>query len=188
MRRVILSCCVAGLLSACGGNEPRVVSAIAGLPEYTPEESTLFNDALSATVFGLPAEIPAAQDPKLKLRTQRADGVIPVRVSTVTEESLAGVRGVILAARSDGPPLYGSAPADSLEIHLVPGNPSLSQVQAADTSLVGKHFLLFVRRYADGGEAVPHYYGEGDSPDVRKAMESAKLLDAVSSDRKTPRP
>jgi hypothetical protein len=181
MRRVMFAGWVALAITACGGNEPKVVSAIAGLPEYTPSEASLYGDEFTAAVFGLPKEIAPSQDPKLRERTDRADAIIPVRISTVTADSLAGVRAYTLGVVADGAPVVGSAPAGQLEIRLGPGNPSLTQVQLADTSLVGKRFLLFVRRYADAGEAVNHYHGEADAPDVRKAIESAQALDSLKN-------
>jgi hypothetical protein len=181
MRRVMFAGWVALCITACGGNEPRVASAVAGLPEYTPAEASLYGDEFTAAVFGLPKEVDPSQDPKLRERTDRADAIVPVRISTVTADSLAGVRAYTIGVAADGPPVAGTPPDGPLDIRLGPGNPSLSQVQIADTSLVGKRFLLFIRRYSDAGEAVTHYHGEADSPDVRKAIESAQALDSLKS-------
>jgi len=181
MRRVMFAVGVAFCITACGGNEPKVVSAVAGLPEYTPSEASLYDDEFTAAVLGLPKEVEPSQDPKLQARTERADAIVPVRISTVSADSLAGVRAYTIGVAADGPPVVGSAPDGPIEIRLGPGNPSLSQVQVADTSLVGKHFLLFVRRYSDAGEAVTHYHGEADAPDVRKAIGNAQALDSFKN-------
>jgi hypothetical protein len=166
-------------LPSCGGSEPHVVSAVAGLPEYTPAEAALYGDDFSASVFGLPKEVEPAQDPKLGERVQRAEAIVPVRFSTVSAESLAGVRGYTLSVTVDGPVVTGTVPPGPLDIRIQPGNASLTQVKILDTGLVGKKFLLFVRRYSDGGEAVNHYHGEADTPDVRKAIESSQALDSL---------
>lgn len=180
MRRVILMCVLgAGTVAGCGSSSPRVVSAVAGLPEYTPAEASVFGDTLSATVFGLPPELPPGDDTKLAERAQRADTIVGVRIATVSAESLAGVRGYTLSIITDPTPIAGAAPDSQIELRIGPGNPSLSRVQTADTSLMGRRFLLFSRRYADGGEPTLHFHGEADNPDVRKVIESAKALDAM---------
>lgn len=187
MRRVILMCALgAGLGLGCGPSAPRAVSAVAGLPEYTPAEAAVFGDTLSSTIFGLPAEIRPQDDPKLGERTRRADTVVLVRVSTISAESLAGVRGYSISIVAEGRPLSGQEPEGSIELHIGPGNPSLSRVQTADSALMGRRFLLFMKRYSDDGEPRLHFHGEGDNPEVRKAIETAKALDAVKDRVQTP--
>jgi hypothetical protein len=170
---------VAALLSlaACSSGQPKVVSAVAGLPPYTAEESALFGDLLSPTVFGLPGEAPPRQDTKLAQRAERADGVVPVKVSTLSEESLAGETGYTVSLVATGNAIVGRAPDGPLELRFGPGNPSLARVRSAGATLVGRRFLLFVKRYSDGGEPALHWHGEGDTPEVRAAATSAKALD-----------
>ncbi|HEX7669755.1 MAG TPA: hypothetical protein VF395_09240 [Polyangiaceae bacterium] len=188
MRRVILMCVLgAGTVAGCGSSSPRVVSAVAGLPEYTAADAAIFGDTLSASVFGLPPELPPRDDPKLAERAQRADTIVGARIATVSAESLAGVHGYTLSIVTDPTPIAGAAPESQIELRIGPGNPSLSRVQTADTSLMGRRFLLFSRRYADEGEPVLHFHGEADNPEVRKAIESAKALDAVGDRVQTPR-
>jgi hypothetical protein len=187
MRRVILiSALGASLGLGCGSSAPRAVSAVAGLPDYTPAEAAVFGDTLSSAVFGLPAEIPARDDTKLGERTRRADTIVRVRVSTISAESLAGVRGYSLSVVPEEKPLAGQTPEASIEIHIGPGNPSLSRVQTADAALIGRRFLLFAKRYSDDGEPRLHFHGEADTPEVRKAIENAKALDAVKDRVQTP--
>lgn len=183
MRRVILALCWLGAaVVGCGSAPPRAVSAVAGLPEYTPDESAIFGDTLSAPVFGLPAEIPPADDPKLVERTGRAETIVEVRVATVTQESLAGVRGCYVSVVAVGAPIIGRPPDGPIDLHIENGNPSLSRVQAMGNALMGRKFLLFMRIYDDQGERTLHFHGEADLPEVRKAIDSAMALDQ----KKTP--
>jgi hypothetical protein len=169
----------------CDSATPRVVSAVAGLPEYTPEEASLFGDILTPTVFGLPAEEAPSQDQKLAKRMQRADAVVKVRVATVSETLLAGTRGYTLALAVETPPIRGSAPESPLEIQLGAGSPSLAQVQAEDSKLVGRRFVLFIRHYANHGEPELHWHGEGDTPAFQREFERAKALDELTSKQHT---
>src|SRR5262249_28265877 len=159
--------------------EPRAASAVAGLPEYTPEEASLFGDVLDPSVFGLPTDAPPLEDPKLKARIARADAVVRVQVATVSQELLAGTKGYTLALNVDPVPLSGTAPESPLEIRITAGSPSMAQVQAEDAQFVGKRFVLFIRRYAHHGEPELHFHGEGDTPDFRQAFERSKALDEL---------
>jgi hypothetical protein len=186
MRRVILMCVLgAGTVAGCGSSSPRVVSAVAGLPEYTPAEASVFGDTLSSTVFGLPPEVQPRDDAKLAARAQRADTIVGARVATVSAESLAGVRGYSISILPDPRPIAGENPESPIELRIGPGNPSLSRVQTAGTALMGRRFLVFLRRYSDGGEPALHFHGEADNPDVRKAIDSAKALDALGDRAQT---
>jgi hypothetical protein len=188
MRRVIIvSFLGAGSVFGCGSTEPRAVSAVTGLPDYSPSEAWVFGDTLSATVFGLPPEIPVKDDPKLTERAQKADTIVPVHISTISAESLAGVRGYSISIVPDGKPLGGQGLDGPTELHIGPGNPSLSRVQTADAGLMSRHFLLFLKRYADDGEPTFHFHGEADAPEIRKAIERAKALDAVGDRVQTTR-
>ena len=165
----------------CSPAAPRAVSAVAGLPEYTPEEATVFADLLTSAIFGLPREVPAKSDPALALCAARADGIVLVRVSTVSRETLAGTRGYSLSLSVDPTPVSGMGLESPLDLLIGQGNPSLARVQASNATLVGKRFILLFKRYADAGEPKLHWRGEPDDPAVRHAIENAKALDAASS-------
>jgi len=160
--------------------EPRAASAVAGLPEYTPEEASLFGDVLEPSAFGLPADVPPSEDPKLRLRISHADAVVRVQVGTVSEELLAGTKGFAIALTVEPPPLAGSAPESPLEIRIGASSPSMAQVQAEGSHFVGKRFVLFVRKYSHQGEPELHFYGEGDTPEFKQAFEQSRGLDEGS--------
>jgi hypothetical protein len=165
----------------CGGQTPRAVSAVNGLPEYTPEESSLFGDTLAPGVFGLPAEVPPERDPKLLDRARDADAVVRVRVATLSEQLLAGTQGFTIVLVVEPPPLRGGATESPLELQLSRGSPSLAMVQAQGSALVGRRFVLFLKHYSHRGDPVLHWHGEGDTPAFEEAVERSKTLDEFSS-------
>ena len=163
----------------CGGGEPRAASATSGLPEYTPEEASIFGDDLSPSVFGLPTEIPIASEPRLPDRLREADAIVRVRVATVSQEDLAGKKGFSLSLSVEPAPLKGNVQDNPLEIQLGPTSPALSQVLTAGSQFVGRRFVLFVKRYSHHGEPELHWHGEGDTPAFRQAFERTNALDEV---------
>jgi hypothetical protein len=176
MHRVVIFVGLAGAV-ACGSPSPKTASAVAGLPEYTPEEATLFGDTLSPTLFGLPKRDEGSSNLKLADRSRGADAVIPARVSTITRESLAGAQAFVLVLTPDGPPVVGQTPKDPLEFRIHQGG-SMARVQAEDSKLVGMRLLVFVKRYSEAGEPTYHFHGESDTPAIRGDVKSAKRLDA----------
>ncbi len=178
---------LAALLSGgCAGATPRVVSTVEGLPEYGPEDASLFGDDLTPSVFGLPTERPIDQDPKLGDRLHQADGVVKVRVATVSEQLLAGSKGFTLALSVEPGTLRGTAPTSPLEIQLSNASPALAQVQAAGSEFVGHRFVLFFKRFSNHGEPELHWHGEGDTPAFERAVEQSNALDELKSKQHTP--
>jgi hypothetical protein len=173
------------LAAGCDAPEPRAASAVAGLPEYTPEEASFFGDILEPSAFGLPTDVSPLVDPKLKARAERADAVIRVRVATVSQELLAGKMGYTIALTVDPGPLAGAPPESPLEIRIGSSSPSLALVQSEDTHFVGKRFVVFVRRYARHGEPELHFHGEGDTPEFEQAFAQSKALDDAAGKRQT---
>jgi hypothetical protein len=173
------------LVAGCGSSGPRTASAVTGLPEYTPEETALFGDTMTPQVFGLPAQQSDESDLKLASRARYADTVVPVRVSTVTREKLAGVQAFVLVLTPEGPPVVGRPPDSPLELRIQEGGPSLPRVAMADTKLVGVRFLVFLKHYVQAGEPALHFHGEADSPATRAVVKSAKRLDAPGPEVQT---
>jgi hypothetical protein len=174
---------VVGLAGAtavgCDTPEPRVASATAGLPEYSAEESGVFDDVLTPGTFGLPSVMSATEDPQLGPRVRGADTVSPVRITTATTESLDGNDTSTLVFNPDGPPLAGHALSGPIELRFSVGNPSAESIDRLGDSLVGKHLVLFLKRYDDQGEPKLHFHGEADTPGLRNAIGREKALDAL---------
>jgi hypothetical protein len=174
---------VAAVISALGGpachssNEPRVASVLAGLPEYTPEEATVFDDVLSAGIFGLRPEVDPAKDPNMAARVAHSDWVGRARISTISKETLAGKDGYTLAVSPEGQVIAGSQ-ATPLDLKIPRGSPAFSRLETSHDALIGKRIVLFVRKYADRGEATHHWHADADAADVMSSIERQKALDA----------
>lgn len=163
----------------CETPEPRVASATAGLPDYSAEESGVFDDVLTPGTFGLPSVMHATQDPQLGARVHEADTVSPVRIATATTESLDGNDTSTLVFNPDGAPFAGRALDGPIELRFSVGNPSAESIDRLGDSLVGKHLVLFLKRYDDQGEPKLHFHGEADTPELRNAIGREKALDAL---------
>jgi hypothetical protein len=167
-----------GCVSCASTSNAVIVSATEGLPRYVPAEAALFDDSIAPEVFGLPGqEGPAAVDPKIIERTQRADSVTRVRVATVTRDASAGEPFYTIVVVAREPAWTGPDAEHAVELRLEPSNPAVPFVALAGSGLVGKTVVLFARRYDDQGEAKLHWRAEPDTPAVRQAVERAMRLD-----------
>jgi hypothetical protein len=178
---------VFGCALACGAERPEAVVATGSLPPYTPEQASIFGDTLSPAVLGHPAEVAPALDPKLTPRLAAADAVLTVRVATVSKEELAGIMGYSLTVAVDHPALRGHEEAGSLEIRIGRGSPSLMQTDAYGDRLVGRRFVLFVKRFEESGEPKLHWYADVEDPALIQAISGAKPLDAKAAEVQTGR-
>jgi hypothetical protein len=180
MRKVLVTAVISALVAlGCHSSKaPQVASALEGLPEYTPEEAAVFDDKLSAAIFGQRAEVEPSKDPNLNARVTHADWVGRARVSTISRETLAGKDGYTLGVSPDGQPVAGAHPAVDLELRVPRGSPSFTRLEMSRDALIGKRLVIFVRKYADRGEATNHWHGDVDDPSVLAAIEHQKSLDA----------
>jgi hypothetical protein len=183
MRKVLVTAVISALaaLGCHSSKSPHVASVLEGLPEYTPEEAAVFDDRLSAAIFGLRAEVEPSKDPNMPTRVQRADWVGRARVSTISKETLAGKDGYTVGVSPDGQAVAGSQPAAALELRVPRGSPSYSRLESSRDMLIGKRLIIYVRKFADRGEATNHWHGDADDPRVMAAIEQQKALDAQGS-------
>jgi hypothetical protein len=153
-----------------------VVSPAEGLPPYTAEEAALFDDMVAPVVFGLRDDQKPAESQSFYDRKKRADAVLEGRISTVTEEALAGKNGYALSVSIDTV-VRGSNPEKVLELRIPPGSNGLARMQASSTALVGKRVLLFIRRFARGDEVELHFHADADDAAAQEALKRDKPLD-----------
>jgi hypothetical protein len=143
------------------------------LPRLTPEDAVLFDDSFSPEVLGVGAE-PADRDPELPARVERSDRVESVAISTVTADTDGTEMGYQLTFQPIAPSLPGSRPSDPIVITVRPTSASYAFVKTADMALVGGRYVLFWRRYGEGGRAVLHWHAVMDTPEMRRAVEQAR--------------
>ncbi len=148
----------------------------AALPAYSTQAATLFDDSMAPDIFGAVPDTDAASDPVLASRTQQAEAVLPVRVQTVTSDSGGDNPDYTLVLQPAGPALAGHAGPEEISIEVEPTSPAYPFVHSADSTLVGKEFILFFRHYNQEGRTTLHWRAEADTPALRAAVEQARLV------------
>ncbi len=177
------------LLSAlvcCGASSRSGAVNPDDLPEYTAADAALFDDVAGAAAFGLTPDVPPAEDRNLGARYRQADAVVTGRVSTVTQERLAGKAGYSLAITVEET-LRGAIGERVLELRMPAGTRGIARMDASGASLVGRRMLLFVRRFVREGDVELHWHGEPDDAEIRKALRDVKPLDGARAREQTGR-
>ncbi len=163
---------------ACGpSGRPKAPLAGQQLPPYDADAATLFDDSIAPDVFGASVDgSEAANDPVLASRTAQAESVLPVRVSTVTSDTGGESPSYTLMLQPAGPPLAGKPLTRPIGVEIGPDSPSYAFVHSADSTLVGREFILFFRHYNEQGQTTLHWRGEADTAALRSAVERARLV------------
>lgn len=172
---LMVSLALTAPLATAGCGPARDTKAARGeqLPEFTPEEAALFDDAFSAGVFS--SEIAFDADDKLYLRTRRAEAVIPAVIATVTEDQGSDGQHVFtVALRPVGPAFAGQSWRDMVVVEVGTASPSYAVLQTMGRSLVGTPVVLFFRRYKEDRNVVVHWRAEPAREEVRQAVERAR--------------
>jgi hypothetical protein len=179
--RLILALVALGGLTACGGGGTE--SARPTVP-YSGRPADLFDDAIEPAAVGLDFDKGYAPkvDKTLRERAQTGDGVIRVRVATVT-------------AKKDGPEAtyqLGLHPVERLAGHGGPKGDFTVQIDKASAShgimknfesrLVGMAFVAFVREFGmPSGDHELHFHLAPDTKEVKAAVSDALALGELGS-------
>jgi len=169
---------VAGLLTtACGPSRGADGPPPSSLPDYTPEEAALFDDVLAPKVFDVDVDdaLPS-KDRKLGERTRNADFVVIARVSTLTRDGAEERGPYRMTLEPLGQAFNGAPPSGPFDILVPAGSPSYALLHANRHAWVGRRLVLFGRRYNLSGEAVLHWRGEPDTPEMLSAIKEHALL------------
>lgn len=170
-------------LAGCSASSKKPAAVEQTFPPYSGEATRLFDDGIDPIAVGL-ADVASKPrtDPVLRARTQRAEAVGRLRVSTVTAESIGGkptyrVNLVFLEAAA----LRSTLPTKSVEIYVRPNSPSFGIIKFLDTRLIGRTFIGFFHRFDGGDETSLKFHLSADDEDVRAAVRDAIALREVSS-------
>ncbi len=148
------------------------------MPPFTAIDARLFDHALSPEVFGI---IVAGTDDKLDARAKAAEGVLPMRVVTVSRDTEGDEKeSYELHLTPVGPPLKGPPPPGDLVLSVDSWSPSYSALRTLESGLVGTYVLLFYKRYNVAGQTTLHWHAEANTEQVRAAVENARLLGEIS--------
>ena len=170
--------CVLGTGTGCGSSrDPNAPGR--PLPSWAGHQVEVFDDTIEPAAVGLDLDkgYTPRGDPMLRERAQLADGILRVKVTTVT-------------AKTDGPDSVFHLGLNSLE-KLAGKNPPPAQFTVAigkasesygimrsmESRLVGKDFVAFIREFArPDGDRELHFHFAPDSKDVKAAVGDAVLL------------
>jgi hypothetical protein len=165
-------------LVGCGGGGAQAGASKTPLPTYSGHAVELFDDIIEPGAAGLELDegtAPAA-DPVLRERTQVADAVARVKVTTVTTkvEDTGTTYQVTLRLLEV---LTGkNAPPPEFTVQIPNDNASVGIMKNQGQTFVdqGKTFLCFVRAFvrADGDTDL-HFHMGPDKPDEIKAVRDA---------------
>ncbi len=170
----------AAVALACSGS-----SGTAGphptFPPYTGESIKLFDDRIDANSVGLADVVSKPRtDPVLRARTQNAEAVGRVRVSTVTVDSVGGKPAYHLNLAIVEPLARRGFDDKSIEILVRADDAAFGIVKYLDTRLIGRTFVGFFRRFAGADEPDVRFHLSPDAADVLAAVRDANTLREVS--------
>ncbi len=164
------------LLAPLGCGSKANPSAARSIPDYDPEQATLFGDVFRPELFGLGSERSVGVDGLLRDRATIADSVVPARVVTVSRETRGTVRSYsVVLAPTEGA-LVGPTPSGQLTFEIVESSPVFGWLEGAGGHWGGTQMLLFLRDFRDG----MHFYGCADTQEVRAVIASAPRATATA--------
>lgn len=169
-------------IGGCDGVHQPASKAPPKLATYAGAFPSLFDDSIDPAAVGI-ADIVARprEDSSLRSRTQLAEVVARMRVSTVTVDSSGGQPLYHLQLSWVGAPLVERGFAETyLDLAVRPDSPAFGVVRWLDSRLIGKTFIGFARRFASAEEPQIRFHLSPDSADVLAAVEQAKALSEVS--------
>src|SRR5687768_15638787 len=173
---IVVLACVLGL--GCGSSrDPNAPSR--PLPAWAGHQVEVFDDTIEPAAVGLDLDkgYSPCGDPMLRERAQLADGVLRVKVTTVTAKT-DGPDSVYQLGMNTLEKLAGKNPPTA-QFNLNVGKASESHgiLRSFESRLVGKDFIAFVREFSrQGGDRELHFHLAPDSKDVKAAVGDAVLL------------
>lgn len=167
---------LAAFVSGCGPSTP----ALRPLPAYSGRMAALFDDGIDATAVGLTGDRKAYQpkyDPDFRERAQTADGVVVVKVTTVSAKAESSGTSYVLGCHVEKKLAGAHPPADTFELHVASGGPASGILKNLDSKVVGMRFVAFVRAFVrPDGDAETHFHFAADSKDVSEASTDATTI------------
>lgn len=165
----------------CGGgrdaNDPsRPVST------YSGRQADLFDDTIEPAAVGLDLDkgYSPRLDKTLRERALTAEGVVRVRVSTVTAKS-SGPTAIYQLGLHTVEKLAGNNPPPSdFTVQVTNTSTSHGIMKSFESRIVGYAFIAFVREFAQpNGEREIHFHLAPDTKDVKTAVGDALLMNEL---------
>jgi hypothetical protein len=166
----------------CGGTDPDASAPKAPLVRWEGQMRDLFDDQIDSAAVGLSLDGRAPQaDPLLRLRTTEADIVARMRVQTVTRDTAGARTSYVLSMQVGQPTLM--PPKDDrrdLELFVDQASSAFSIVSSLDTTMRGKIFIGFVRRFATDDGSELHWHLTADSQEVAAVIQEIAVLEDLA--------
>ena len=148
---------------------------VSHLPEYGAEDASLLDDGFSGHLFetafvtGI-----AGDDPHFEDRVRAAHSIWLVKVATVSREGSVGNnrRYELIFRTLEG--LVGPAPPPQLSLTISGKDPSFHWLDRVGGAWVGRELLLLTRSYRAGEQAVLHFHGEPNTPELQARIRSVR--------------
>jgi hypothetical protein len=164
----------------CAAGE-RSAAAMASMPTWAGPLAREFDDSIAPDSLNVAGPWDQA-DMWLGPRSQAADFVLRVKVTTTTTQNPGPWAPYRLTLRVIGQPFGGpTPPGDTIEVVVRPDNPSFAAVRRQDVRLTGKTFLGFFKVFSGAGsaEAQMHFHLSGEQAPVVAEAQRARLLSEV---------
>jgi len=173
----------AALLLALACAPSRPTTDVTHLPEYGAEDASLLDDGFSGHLFETAfVTAKAGDDPRFEDRVRAAHSIWLVKVATVSREgSVGNNRRYELTFRTlEG--LVGPEPPAQLSLTISGKDPSFHWLDRVGGAWVGRELLLMTRDFRVGEQAVLHFHGEPNTPELQARIQSVRAA-ALAAER-----
>lgn len=153
------------------------------LPAYAGPTSELFDDSVEPSAIGLDFDqsFDPMHDAPFRRRLHEADGVIRVRIATVSSRTGTEDDPSFTFRVEPLEKLHGQfAPEEPFDVMISPKSSTLGVFKHLEHKLVGSTFVAFTKDYRPpGGEPETHVHLAPDTPAVKKAVSDLIALDSL---------
>lgn len=153
------------------------------LPVYAGKPAELFDDSVEPSAIGLDFDqsFDAMKDPEFRQRLHDADGVLRVRISTVSSRTGSEDDPAFTFRLVPLEKLHGQyAPEEPFDVMISPKSSTLGVFKHLEHKLVGATFVAFTKDYRPpGGDPETHVHLAPDTPAVKKAVSDLIALDSL---------
>jgi hypothetical protein len=164
--RTLAVIALVGLAAAgCAGSQaPRPLAS------YGEHFATLFDDGIDGSAVGFAGESKSYRpkaDPLFRARVEAADGVVRLKVVTISAKADSTGTSYILSCRVEQKLAGAHAPTGDIELRVSSRAPSAGILRSLSESVVGMHFVAFLRDFVrPDGEKETHFHFAPDTPIV----------------------
>lgn len=156
---------VALAAAGCAGSPPP-----RPLSSYGAHFAALFDDGIEGAAVGFAGEAKSYRpkaDSLFRPRVEASDGVVRLKVVTISAKADATGTSFILTCRVEQQLAGAHAPTGTIELRVPSAAPSAGILRSLSESVVGMHFVAFLRDFVrPDGEKETHFHFAPDTPAV----------------------